>query len=343
MANSGNEGNTSAPVTYWTDRPIYREVRPGVYAPPVDAYQNPDYPFASNYKGPGGGQGAGAVGNTSSSGNYRRMGTKVEWNPPPHKLTKAPKIAWSGDIGQGQGSSYNQPVYQPGGSDPMVNRMTFGRLGSIYTDDWVGGGTSDSRFARGVRYGCVFHYNPTSISYGVGTNDELPTYNSGSQAGQALLTPGTVQMSLELYFNRIYDLAAPAAAHYERALRKKPEDEAYMIKLRGTEYDIEYLYRSANGDPQQVRHADYKTADFGFIMRSPVRLRLGAFTYIVLFKSLSVDHLLFTEDMVPTFSKVSVVLDRQITLGGADSVNPDDPAAATVAATNNYRFATSEE
>lgn len=334
MANAGNENGSG----WWFTN---LGANPSVpLAPTTPVYANPDYPGSANYKG--GTTSQGTTGDTgkigTGNGLYTNLTTKsVLWNPPTHRLTKAPKISWSGDIGQGQSNT----VLVPDAETNYVNKkLKFGRLGAIYTDDWTAQG-ADGLFKR--RYGCVFHYNPTSLAYSVGTNDSLPTYSSGSQAGSALIADGTVSLSLELYFNRIYDLAAPSAGGYERPLSKKNavgENEKYMLQMRGTEYDIEFLYRSANGDPQPVRHADYLTSDFGFIMRTPLRLRLGAFTYIVLVQGISVNHLIFTEQMVPTFTQVTLTVDRQVTLGGADSIDPNDPWGSTRSAVDNYRLNT---
>jgi len=346
MANAGAGGGTGTGAGGW-----WPEVPSPFPAPTTPVYSNPDYPGSANYKG--GTTSQGTTGDTgkvgSGNGLYKNLTNKpVLWNPPTHRLTKAPKIGWSGYIGQGvdtPGTGQGLPGGVSTGSsvvDAAIKKdpLSFGRLGAIYTDDWTAAG-ANGLYTR--RYGCVFHYNPTSVAYSVGTNDSLPTYSSGSQAGSALIADGTISLSLELYFNRIYDLAAPAAGHYERPLSKKNavgENERTMIQTRGTEYDIEFLYRAANGDPQPGRHADYLTSDFGFIMRTPLRLRLGAFTYIVLVQGISVNHMIFTEQMVPTFTQVSLTVDRQVTLGGADSIDPNDPWGSTRAAVDDYRLNT---
>ena len=237
--------------------------------------------------------------------------TPILWNPPAHNLTKPPRIAWQNyDLSKEFAQTTND-VVKSWDNGIIIDRTTVrGRLGALYTDPWmmdVGGG-----FVGKNRWGVQFHYNPTSITVSGQADPSIAALTIG-QSG-SILGNGTISVSLELYFNRIYDLSDPSGSNYPTKLSKTPEDQLRYIQQFGTEYDIEYLYRVCNGDPRNVRGLSHKTADFGFLTQSLVRLDLGPFKYIGTISSMEIDHLLFTPTYIPTFTKVSISFLRQITV-----------------------------
>jgi hypothetical protein len=267
----------------------------------------------------------------------------VKWNPPPHKMTKAPRFEWHSD-------SYATDIPNPTTNDYPGNpsnpadlyRVKAGRLGALYTWDFTAnfeptpeekeseeyksfiaevGETSDLALGRfSQRYGVIFHYNPTSISYRVGSNEQIPAMNTAGDTGN-LIIPGAASVGIDLYFNRIYDLAyidKNSKRQYERPLTYA---DMNGIWDRGTEYDIEYLYRTCNGDPGDVFNVDYKTADYGFFMRIPLVLHIGAMTWIGFLTDVSVNHILFNTNMIPTFTQVHIEFARMITMGNASAKN----------------------
>jgi hypothetical protein len=227
-------------------------------------------------------------------------------------MTRPPKISWNNYDPRTKDTAGGAQLRRGGQFIPR-----FGRLGAIYTDDFTASAAVE--MFTDTRYGCQFHYNPTSVGYSAAS--DTTSINAQTQATDpnALILPGTIGMTFEVYFNRIYDMATGTSdKHYERPLRRSGhwwDDEAVMIREIGTEYDIEYLYRAVNGDPQQVRHVDRKTADVGFMVRNLTRLHIGAFQYIGFIDSINVNHILFTEEMVPTFTSVTISFSRQVTLG----------------------------
>ena len=78
--------------------------------------------------------------------------------------------------------------------------------------------------------------------------------------------------------------------------------------------DLEYLYRTINGNgvggAQWTNALGRTTADIGFLMPNPIALQLGPtgdnLSYVGWVDSLVVDHQVFTQNMVPIHTEVSV-------------------------------------
>lgn len=235
----------------------------------------------------------------------------VNWNPSPHPMTKPPRISWANWPAMSAiEHAYNLKDVAPGTPE---NRIITGRLGALYTHDQdferqEDGATGNSR------WGVQFHYNPTSISLSASSISSpdlsIEAFQQQSDTMNLLGTFGHI--SFDLYFNRIFDLAYPGG--YEAPLKKnfgpRKEDQAAMIKKLGTNYDIEYLYRVANGDPRDNTVLGYPSADLGILVHRPCRLDIGPFKYYGVINNISVNHIMFTPNMIPTFSFVSIGFTR---------------------------------
>jgi len=161
-------------------------------------------------------------------------------------------------------------------------------------------------------WGFQFNYNPTSISYSTSSNTPID-YTLGT-ADSANILGGPMTISFDLYLNRIADLAELNSGYkpnnYPRPLT---ENEKVGLKTRGTEYDIEYLYRITNGNPVETNLTLTKqiTADFGYITGVPFWLFLNDnLRYYVSLSNMSVNHVMFTTEMVPIFTVVSLTFTR---------------------------------
>jgi hypothetical protein len=85
------------------------------------------------------------------------------------------------------------------------------------------------------------------------------------------------------------------------------------ILTRGTEYDIEFLYRVLNGDPQKspVMKNGQLTADFGLLMGMPIWLRIHDNMRIKgIVSGINVNHLIFNADMIPMLTEVTFTFAR---------------------------------
>lgn len=231
---------------------------------------------------------------------------RVYFNPPPHSMTKPPKISWQQGATFGKGVEYTRSVSDLSPTAPS-GQIRRGRLGAL---------VSQGSDMRGKRWGVSFHYNPTSLSINAAslTGDSLSMETYADQASEMhLLGAGTVTMSLELYFNRIFDVAYPGATYYSGLAQTNVggwgENQLDMVKRHGTGYDIEYLYRIANGDPEASGGKD-RSSDNGFLLWRPAQLIMGPFRYIGVIDNISTNHILFTPDMIPTFTQVTVGFTR---------------------------------
>ena len=73
---------------------------------------------------------------------------------------------------------------------------------------------------------------------------------------------------------------------------------------RGTLADIEYIYRTVNGDGWQ--RLGQITSDIGFLMMNLVEIEIGPNRYLGYLNSLSINHEQFTQYMVPIHSVVNL-------------------------------------
>jgi hypothetical protein len=96
-------------------------------------------------------------------------------------------------------------------------------------------------------------------------------------------------------------------------------EEANGIYYRGTEYDLEFLYRVITGDPekknlllsQKYRNLGGVTADLGYTTAVPCWLYLNEnMRYYGSVASIQVNHVMFDLRMVPLLSVVTLTFAR---------------------------------
>jgi len=85
---------------------------------------------------------------------------------------------------------------------------------------------------------------------------------------------------------------------------KNKEAKILDLMKRGTLADIEYIYKTCNGD-KWVR-LDQATSDIGFLMMTLVEVEIGPNRYLGYLNSLGIEHTMFTEAMTPIRSNVSL-------------------------------------
>lgn len=181
-----------------------------------------------------------------------------------------------------------------------------------------------------------FNYNPTSISYQTQSNTSID-WTLGN-ADTANVLGGNTAVSFTLYLNRIADMTEVRRAVTSGSTRNYPRPltakEIQGLLTRGTEYDLEFLYRIVNGNPEPADNFDPKyqnpegllagtkggiSSDFGYITGIPFWIRFhDNLRYKVSLNSLQVDHVLFTEDMIPMLTTVAVAATRIPAFGKID-------------------------
>ena len=217
-------------------------------------------------------------------------------NPPPHKTSRT-----------------LPPTAFPNYSTTDTANSVFTQLESAnnrgyFYQDLDGEVTSASKQkAQSKLWGFQFMYNPTTIGYTNQANSSVDHLNPDDIAS---LLVGSQSINFEILINRTADVSAlkttaiPGTADYPRALTY---EEAVNLRKRGTEYDIEFLYRCINGDPQLTDSMLEPTADYGYLAGLPIWLRFNNnVKYKGIINSLSVEHVMFSENMVPMLSKVSL-------------------------------------
>ena len=79
-----------------------------------------------------------------------------------------------------------------------------------------------------------------------------------------------------------------------------------LIK-RGTEADLEFLYKSINGDGYNVLGVN--TSNISYLMPTIVRIDIGPQRLVGMIQSVDVNHLAFTREMVPIRTDVTLSID----------------------------------
>jgi len=261
----------------------------------------------------------------------------LDWNPPTHwdarRRSNAHRLKYE--------QMFDEDGNLFGDIDELKIPAAFDKpdtkLGKIYQD--INGAktlnfnpstlsASSSNYTAGHRWGFRFMYNPTTITYSTASNNSVD-WTLG-QADPAILMSGNQNVTIEIYINRIPDMSylrmnKPRVSEttvYGRPLNVK---EREGILNRGTEYDIEFLYRVLNGTPLNnslLLSPSYKgaTSDFGYTTGVPCWLSLNEnLTYFGSVASFNVNHAMFTEYMVPMLSTVSITFSRYPALWDAEA------------------------
>ena len=90
-----------------------------------------------------------------------------------------------------------------------------------------------------------------------------------------------------------------------------PVEDLEQIRDRGTMYDVEFLLRTLIGYALPSTLRGFTTSDVGYLGAYPVELHLGkSLRYLVTVSSFSLNHTIFTENMVPVFTNMTINCNR---------------------------------
>jgi hypothetical protein len=247
-------------------------------------------------------------------------------NPPSHFITRGLPLTMR-STGVPYSTNPLDPAFKK--ATRIKNDIAAGRatLGMMFQDK----DTTVALNAAGDKspYGFRFTYNPTTIQYQTAMNTQIDWLLSSNDPANVI--GGNTQVSFTLYLNRISDMTELApmyekpgtySKNYPRPLTEK---EIQGILHRGTEYDIEFLYRCVNGTPQpsdnglltyKVSNAPAVTSDFGYITGTPIWIKLhNNMRFKGSLASISVNHVMFSLDMIPILSTVDVSFIRYPVFG----------------------------
>ena len=224
------------------------------------------------------------------------------FNPPNHYFTRRPSFA---EIANATGNA--NLAGQIGGSHAL-GRIVQDKNSAKLLNVKMGKNPAPKDV-----FGFRFAYNPTTISYATTANAPIDWTLGTSDTANVL--GGPTMVSFDLYLNRISDVHALASGQYQdnNYVRPLTAAEKLGIKTRGTEYDLEFLYRVVNGTPVSTYLTldTQVTSDFGYITGVPFWLYIhDNMRYYGGLSSLNVNHVIFSKDMVPIFTTVSVTFNR---------------------------------
>lgn len=259
---------------------------------------------------------------------------QVQWNPRPHAITRPPSFYTLANIkssfkDKGDDLRVSKNA-EPGvitaaiAAQKRLEKQTkkgYYNLGKIYQNKTSAaalnalGDVKPEDVKADQLYGFRFIYNPNKIRYGT-TMETSIDWQAQTQSAANFFSGNTV-VEFTLYLNRIIDMTTLNDPNSDLTLYYPggiSDVEKKNILKRGTEYDLDFLYRCVNGKPANttlLTEADLETSDFGYITGMPVWLQLHEnMRYRGSIAKLDVEHVIFTESMVPVLSIVTISLLR---------------------------------
>jgi hypothetical protein len=142
------------------------------------------------------------------------------------------------------------------------------------------------------------------------------------------MVPGNTTIGVGLLLNRQADMITLDPNNPERANWKNyyqtdstrgyiSESQLNFLWTRGTEYDLEFLYRILSAkEPTSralLKNGDL-TSDLGFLTVQPFWITFhDNMTYFCKINSITVNHVAFTKNMVPYLTEVTLEMTRMLT------------------------------
>jgi hypothetical protein len=263
-----------------------------------------------------------------------------KYNPPPHVSTKpispiafqeinrgkkSGRYAIGGDLSRNTNyfkgiSATNLPENRIKNQKTVANRLAF-----IYQDAQnANRAVKDAGVSLNLTdlWGFQFMYNPPGLQYGISADPNVDwTAFGGSNGDISTVLFGQGSYEFKTYINRQADLTILPKIYNNRTFsqtskgypRTLSEEEVLGIITRGTEYDIEFLYRVLNGDPQTspTMKKGQVSSDFGLIYGLPIWIRFSdSLRFKGVITNLTVNHIIFNPDMVPMLTELSISFTR---------------------------------
>lgn len=265
---------------------------------------------AKNCTNPSGGGGAGNGGATTPPATSTTIKSAETFNPPPHIMTRHfSPIAFGGKDSYDDGNSYNQ-------------------LGMIYMDPDTVLNTAKVYTKKVTKFwGFRFIFNPTTFSYSMNSSNNVD-WTRKNPNNAVLVADGVGGViTMRLIIDRVADMntmrrwdlngrqGIVGAPDYPTTLT--PEQCAGILN-RGTEYDLEYMFRVFNGNPElstllgnSKQDLEMATANLGYMTALPFVLKLNdQLRYKVNVTGITVLHDLFTKEMIPIRTAVDFTCQR---------------------------------
>ena len=223
---------------------------------------------------------------TKIDNSDRKYGFQFLWNPP----------------------SFGTAVAVQMDATPNVNDRFLGQVGAFPATESISFTIEINRINDFAHANAVFK-RPTNIGSALG--------NPGTNN---FITPNDVAPFVPYYSNNGSFTASLLSNGRTSTVEKKLID----LFQRGTLADIEYLYTAINGrgPGSTAAGGDYWkngrgiiTADIGFLMPTLLNIDIGPLSYLGYVTNMSVNHTMFTPDMIPIQSTVQVSFNLLATAG----------------------------
>jgi hypothetical protein len=215
--------------------------------------------------------------------------------------------------------------------------------------------TGDGHFNN--NYGFQFLWNPETFSQNTSVNWGITPNQNDKTALLTGLVASNSSINLTIRIDRTNDFACAKASYvakgkdldlaYKKAgsfteyykegqapnseldFAKNIKNKIDDLLTRGTEADLEFLYRTINGDGYSLLGVN--TSNISFLMPTIVRIDLGPQRLVGMIQAVDVSHLAFTRDMLPIRTDVMLSIDLRTAVSLTTSNvfgNPSDIAAA---------------
>jgi len=268
---------------------------------------------AKNCKTPSGGGGGG--GGSTVTPTPESVKKANNFNPYPHISTRHfAKRVW------------DTTVLAPGDN-------VYDQLGTFYVDPEVVDLPSDKQKALSAAanlnrfWGFRFLFNPQFISYNMSANSQVDWTRPNENNAQLIASGIGGGITVNILLDRVADMITmrkwkdsgggtlPIGPY---PVSMDPEQCAGILH-RGTEYDLEYLFRVLNGNPQKVAlmgnnpkdGLEILSANMGYMTQLPFIFKVSErLRYKVIMNSLSIEHSMFTREMIPIRTVVQIQLER---------------------------------
>jgi hypothetical protein len=176
-------------------------------------------------------------------------------------------------------------------------------------------------------WGFRFMFNPQYISFNMSSNNQVD-WTRPNENNAALVASGIGgSITLNILLDRVADMStmkqwqASGGGSLPQGIYPVSMDaeQCAGILHRGTEYDLEYLFRVVNGNPQKVilmgespkDGLELLSANMGYMTQLPFIFKISERQrYKVIMQSINVEHSMFTRDMIPIRTVVQIGLER---------------------------------